>query len=322
QAVTYATKHGLPVMYVTEDTTRAKPEAVKALYGAAISCGATRICLADTVGHATPDGVKALVRFVREEIVAGKDVKVDWHGHRDRGMGLINCLAAIEAGVDRVHATGLGVIEREVLARDARLRRRARGGVPGDVRGGEAHRSGLVGRRVPPPAQARRMAVGAFRAVERSYFDLRWHLDPVAATQAGVPGYDDRYGRYSPDALRPSLAALKSLAAALEEATTDQLDDEIDRTALLNEARVTLRRFESERPQARNPAFWLQHLLAGLHVLLCRHDRAPEEQARALVRRLEDVPPFLDDARATLVEPVRVFVETALRINEGGLLLV
>src|SRR5437899_1150644 len=96
-------------MYVTEDTTRAKPEAVKALYGAAISCGATRICLADTVGHATPDGVKALVRFVREEIVAGKDVKVDWHGHRDRGMGLINCLAAIEAGVDRVHATALGV---------------------------------------------------------------------------------------------------------------------------------------------------------------------------------------------------------------------
>src|SRR5438034_9897139 len=98
-------------MYVTEDTTRAKPEALKALYGAAIGCGATRICLADTVGHATPDGVKALVRFAKEEIVQGKDVKVDWHGHRDRGMGLINCLAAIEAGVDRVHATALGVGE-------------------------------------------------------------------------------------------------------------------------------------------------------------------------------------------------------------------
>ncbi len=112
QAVTYAAQHGLPVMYVTEDTTRAKPEALKALYGAAIGCGATRICLADTVGHATPDGVRALVRFAKEEIIQGKDVKVDWHGHRDRGMGLINCLAAIEAGVDRVHATALGVGER------------------------------------------------------------------------------------------------------------------------------------------------------------------------------------------------------------------
>jgi 2-isopropylmalate synthase len=112
EAVTYAVKAGLPVMYVTEDTTRARPETLRALYGAAIECGATRICLADTVGHATPDGVRALVGFVRREIVKDHGVLIDWHGHRDRGMGLINCLAAIEAGVDRVHATGLGVGER------------------------------------------------------------------------------------------------------------------------------------------------------------------------------------------------------------------
>jgi len=112
EAVTYAVKAGLPVMYVTEDTTRARPETLRALYSAAIDCGATRICLADTVGHATPDGVRALVRFIRREIVKDHGVRIDWHGHRDRGMGLINCLAAIEAGVDRVHATGLGVGER------------------------------------------------------------------------------------------------------------------------------------------------------------------------------------------------------------------
>src|SRR6266699_3618024 len=111
-AVTFAVQHGLPVMYVTEDTTRAKPETLKALYGAAIDCGATRLCLADTVGHATPDGVRALVKFVKQEIVKKHRVKIDWHGHRDRGMGLSNCLAAIEAGVDRVHATALGVGER------------------------------------------------------------------------------------------------------------------------------------------------------------------------------------------------------------------
>ena len=112
EAVTYAVRHGLPVMYVTEDTTRANPETLKALYGAAIACGATRICLADTVGHATPAGVRALVEFVKREIVQRTDVKIDWHGHRDRGLGLINCLAAVEAGVDRVHATALGVGER------------------------------------------------------------------------------------------------------------------------------------------------------------------------------------------------------------------
>jgi 2-isopropylmalate synthase len=114
EAVSFAVREGLPVMYVTEDTTRARPETLTALYGNAIRWGARRICLADTVGHATPEGVRNLVRFVKKEIVvpSGEDVKVDWHGHRDRGMGLINCMAAIEAGVDRVHATALGVGER------------------------------------------------------------------------------------------------------------------------------------------------------------------------------------------------------------------
>ncbi len=113
-AVTFAVSHGLPVMFVTEDTTRAQPETIRALYANAIRLGARRICVADTVGHAVPEGVRRLLRFVREEIIrpSGEDVKLDWHGHRDRGMGVINCLAAIEAGADRVHATALGVGER------------------------------------------------------------------------------------------------------------------------------------------------------------------------------------------------------------------
>jgi len=114
EAVAFAVSEGLPVMMVTEDTTRARPETLKAIYGEAIRCGAKRICLADTVGHATPDGVRALVRFVLDEIVApsGADVGVDWHGHRDRGFGLANALAAIEAGATRVHGTALGIGER------------------------------------------------------------------------------------------------------------------------------------------------------------------------------------------------------------------
>ena len=166
------------------------------------------------------------------------------------------------------------------------------------------------------------MAVAAFREIERAYFDLRWHFDPVAATQAGVKAHDDRYGRYGASALAPYLAALKALAAALEESTAAGLDDEIDRTALLNEIRVTVRRFERERPQVKNPGFWLSHLLGGLHFLLGRADRTPEEKAVALAGRLEDVAGLLDDARATLSQPVRVFVETALRVNQGGLSLV
>lgn len=113
-AVRFAVAEGLPVMYVTEDTTRARPEVLEALYSTAIACGARRICLADTVGHATPHGVRRLVRFIREEVVgpSGEDVRIDWHGHRDRGLAIANAFAAIEEGVDRVHGTALGIGER------------------------------------------------------------------------------------------------------------------------------------------------------------------------------------------------------------------
>src|SRR5216117_2259671 len=162
----------------------------------------------------------------------------------------------------------------------------------------------------------------SFRDIEKSFFDLYWHMDPVAATQAGVPGHDDRYGRFSPAALAPHLAALKSIALALEAANASDLEEEIDRTALLNEIRVTLRRFEKLKPQAKNPEFWLSHLLGGLHHLLLSADRTPAEKAVAAIGRLEDIPAFLDDLRATLEEPVRAFVETAVRMTEGGRLLV
>ncbi len=114
QAVKYARSLGLPVMYVTEDTTRARPEVVKKLYKTAIECGARAIVVCDTVGHVTPRGVRALLGFVREEVIkpAGEKARVDWHGHSDRGLAVANSLAAFEAGADQVHGTALGIGER------------------------------------------------------------------------------------------------------------------------------------------------------------------------------------------------------------------
>jgi 2-isopropylmalate synthase len=114
KAVNYIRSLGLGVMYVTEDTSRCDPETVKRLYTTAINCGATAIVICDTVGHATPSGVQALVRFVLDEVVrpSGAKVRVDWHGHSDRGLAVANSLAALAAGADCVHGTALGVGER------------------------------------------------------------------------------------------------------------------------------------------------------------------------------------------------------------------
>ena len=113
EAVTFAVKEGAPVMFVTEDTTRADPETIRALYSTAIRCGARAVCVCDTVGHATPDGAREVVKFVRGIIdEQGEKVRLDWHGHQDRGLGVINSIAAIQGGADQVHGSALGMGER------------------------------------------------------------------------------------------------------------------------------------------------------------------------------------------------------------------
>jgi len=111
ESVTTLVKAGLPVMFVTEDTTRADPETLVKLYETAIGCGALRVCVSDTVGHASPEGVRNVLSFVRDEIIKGRAVKLDYHGHNDRGLGTINALAAT-AVADRVHGCALGIGER------------------------------------------------------------------------------------------------------------------------------------------------------------------------------------------------------------------
>jgi 2-isopropylmalate synthase len=113
EAVSFGVKQGLEVMFVTEDTTRADPDSLRALYSTAIRAGAKRVCIADTVGHATPAGARAVVRFVKSVIdECGGGVGIDWHGHRDRDLALENSLAAMEAGATRLHGAALGIGER------------------------------------------------------------------------------------------------------------------------------------------------------------------------------------------------------------------
>lgn len=113
ESVALARKHGLPVTFVTEDTIRSKPSTLERLFKAAIDEGVTGLCLCDTVGHATEDGTRALVAWTKQLVSrSGAKVRIDWHGHNDRGLSLANALAAFHAGADRIHGTLLGIGER------------------------------------------------------------------------------------------------------------------------------------------------------------------------------------------------------------------
>lgn len=113
-AIDLARKYNLPVGYVTEDTTRSRPEILHRLFTNAVEHGAARLVLCDTVGHATPDGIRNLLKFTRNLLdgMGKSEVGMDWHGHNDRGLGVVNSIFALEYGADRVHGTALGIGER------------------------------------------------------------------------------------------------------------------------------------------------------------------------------------------------------------------
>ena len=144
----------------------------------------------------------------------------------------------------------------------------------------------------------------------RSYFDVRWHFDPAAASAAGRTDQDARLGRFDADSVREHLAAVRSLSGAAEELDVADYQEEIDRTALLDDMRVLGFRFDYEQPHRRNPAFWLRHLRDAFLSVLAR----PDDPATAgvVAERLRDIPPFLTAAINTLDQPVGIFSDTAL----------
>ncbi len=162
----------------------------------------------------------------------------------------------------------------------------------------------------------------AFEDLTNSYLDLRWQFDPVQATAAGRSEFDQRLGSFGLQGVEENLAALRSIANAIEELSLDAVEDELDRTALLNQIRVTVNRYTHEQPHVRNPEFWLSHLLQGLYFLLVRDDRPVAHRAAAAARRLEAVPSFLEEAKQTLHDCPSVFVDTGLGVVNGGLGLI
>ncbi len=156
----------------------------------------------------------------------------------------------------------------------------------------------------------------------RSYLDLRWHFDPSSASAAGVTIHDERLADYSAVPMREHLAAFKAIAVAAEGLEVEDPQEEIDRTAFLDEVRITIFRFEHERPHVHDPSFWLTHLYGAFHSLLRRRDGTPQARARGLLGRLKATPGYLKAARATIVDPPRVFLDTAtLLANAGARLL-
>ena len=152
----------------------------------------------------------------------------------------------------------------------------------------------------------------------RSYLDLKYHFDPAAASGAGLVTHDGRLGRFDTETVRAQMAALRAVTGAVEELEVEDLQEEIDRTALLGELRNVTFRWEQEKPHVKNPSYWLNHLFQAHYAVLSRCSAVTAGRGLSVLERLEAVPEFLETARRTVNEPPSVFVEQALIMLGGG----
>ncbi|MGB7212769.1 MAG: DUF885 family protein [Gemmatimonadales bacterium] len=148
----------------------------------------------------------------------------------------------------------------------------------------------------------------------RSYLDVRWIFDPAQGTRAGNAASDPLLPMLDAESVRIQLATLRSLAGAVEDLPLDDDAEELDRTALLDDLRTTIFRFEAEVPHRRNPAAWLASVAQAWQSLLAHPGGAPEARAQAALARLRGAAAVLFAAASTLKAPSVLFVDEAVAL--------
>ena len=107
--INYAREQGLYVVYFPYDTTRARPSDFENLCkGIMDQSPPDAIGVVDTMGCATPEAIKYMVRWTKE--MTGLPIEI--HTHNDFGMGVGTELAAVTAGAEVVHSCANGLGER------------------------------------------------------------------------------------------------------------------------------------------------------------------------------------------------------------------
>lgn len=106
----YAKSKGLHVNWSPYDTTRSSFEFLFPVIETVAASGyVDRIRLVDSVGSASPDGIRYMVREMKKRM---NNVPLEIHVHDDFGLAMANTIAAVTAGADVISSTFNGVGER------------------------------------------------------------------------------------------------------------------------------------------------------------------------------------------------------------------
>ncbi len=149
--------------------------------------------------------------------------------------------------------------------------------------------------------------------------DLKWRMDPVAATALGIHTYDDTLGECSPDAFGRLAAEFRSCRNILQsqiDPTRLDADDHSNYELAMSLASSSIIRLECLRDWERDPSFYPQRAMWGIHGLLAWEFPPDEVRAHSILNRMHELPGLLDLARKNLTGASNLLTRIGIETTE------
>jgi len=161
-----------------------------------------------------------------------------------------------------------------------------------------------------------------FQRVSNEYFDtVYFPYGPTGGTMVGYHQYDAQLEDYSRKSIDGQIAALHEFEKKIEAIPggSGELDltTRGDREMVLNSIRSTLLMLEVIRPWEKNPDIYSSGMSNAAFTLMERKFAPPDDRLRSLIAREKQMPSRLDEARANLENPPRIYTEIAIEQLPG-----
>ncbi|MCB0304498.1 MAG: DUF885 domain-containing protein [Calditrichaeota bacterium] len=161
-----------------------------------------------------------------------------------------------------------------------------------------------------------------FESLANHYIEAVLKSNPEFATYLGDHRFDHLMNDYSAEAVGQALAMNRAYLDSLRQLDPARLSEvnRIDYQILRHNIKATIFSLDTLREHEWNPLYY--NVGNGLYMLIAREFAPMEVRMKNLVSRLRAVPNVLDQCKINLLNPPKVYTETAILQNKGNISMI
>ena len=173
----------------------------------------------------------------------------------------------------------------------------------------------------PSPAVVAVSGDASFRTLAASIIDDHFRRHPSIATDLGIHRYDAMMDDASQAAISAETDALNGFAARLVgiDIKSLSLDAQLDREQLIRAMAAGILANSVIQQWAKDPDFYSAGVTNAAYVIMRRKFAPAADRLKSLVEREKQMPAVLDQGRANLTAPAKIFTEIAIEQIDGNI---